>query len=490
MQKKFVIVGGGTAGWLSALFVRKVFPESKVTVIQNSKIGIIGVGEATTPNIIYFLQLLDIDFEDVIRETKGSIKSAVNFVNWNGKNERYLHAFEDSILEFSVDNIFQHDCLDYYLKKCIKENLPFEDYYYNQNLCYQNKVDVKNHSFALHFDTNLFSTFLQKKGLERNIEIIDGTVIHPNVNENGFVTSITLEENQTVDCDFVFDCSGLSRLLIGNFYKEKWISFKDHLPMKRGIPFWIDVDKEIEPYTSAIAMKYGWIWKIPLQHRSGCGYIFDSDLIDENQALEEAEEYFGRKLKINKVINFEAGRFENFWIKNVMAVGLASSFIEPLESTSIFLSIAQLLTMRHFLNELDDGYNEKNIKVFNEIVGNNMEETLNFVYMHYYTDRNDSVFWREFKHKHKPPKRFEEVFYKLKDGNFTYFDIIKIKLTALFGVSGYLQVLRGIGVLKDVSNSNLSNVIPSPHEYKKIIQHYNSESAMKLNDYLNGLNRV
>jgi tryptophan halogenase len=284
----------------------------------------------------------------------------------------------------------------------------------------------------------------------------------------------------------VFDCSGFARLLIGNTYKEKWISYADHLPMKKGIPFWLDSEEEIEPYTSAIAMKNGWIWKIPLQHRIGSGYIFDSNYINEDQALAEAEEYFGKKLNVRKVIPFEAGRYENFWVKNCMAVGLASSFIEPLESTSIFLTIQQLETFRQFINEIGN-YNEYSMGLFNKIVGNNMEDTLNFVYLHYITKRNDSEFWKNFKEDYPPPKKLAEMLDIIKSGNLRYYNTEDTKTTGSFSLNSFLQVCNGLEIFeKEINVSEYDTVVPGPSDYKQIINKL-STGALKHSEFLKKL---
>jgi hypothetical protein len=474
----FVILGGGTAGWLTALFIKKTFPSSIVKLIQNSQIDIIGVGEATTPNIINFLNSLDINPYNVLKETKGAIKSGINFENWNGDGKRYMHSFSDRVVDFYIPNIFESDCQDFYLKNLIKNKLPFEEYLYCQKLAYNNLLDIDRHGHALHFDTNLFSKYLQKIGKQRNIEIIEGNYESVKLDENGFIQSLRLDDDRNLKGDFFFDCSGFSRLLIGNVYKEKWKSYAKHLPMKKGIPFWLepDADGEIQPYTSAIAMKYGWIWKIPLQHRSGSGYIFDSNYIDENQALDESEKYFGNKLEVRKTISFEAGRYQNFWVKNCMAIGLSSSFIEPLESTSIFLSVQQLETLKQFLNEIED-YNEYSISLFNKIVGNNMEDTLNFVYFHYLTKRKDSEFWKNFRKNYPPPEKILDILELIKSGNLRYFNTTDTKITGNFSLNSFLQVAYGLEIFeKEINIVNYENIIPSPNEYKTLIAHFSKKS--------------
>lgn len=470
-MRKFVILGGGTAGWLTALFMKYNFKNDSVTLIQNAEIGIIGVGEATTPNIISFLKQMEIDPLDVLRETGGGIKNGVNFVNWNGDGKRYLHSFRDTMANFTMEPTFSTECLDYYLKNLMARNLPFEEYIYQIKLSYSNKIDLEHTEWALHFDTNLFSQYLQKIGAERNIDIVDGKFKNAIQDENGNITKLYLEDGREYDCDFVFDCTGFSRLLIDGVFKEKWISYKKHLPMKKGIPFWLNAEDPLEPHTGAIAMKYGWIWKIPLLHRTGSGYIFDSDYIDENQALEEAEELFGTKLEVRRIIPFEAGRFDRYWINNCMAVGLSSSFIEPLESTSIFLSIGQLQTFKHFFNEIGNTY-ESSREVFNRIVGNNMDDTLNFIYFHYLTKRDDSDFWKSFRSNYPPPTKIAELMELIKENNLRSYNLPKKELTTYFDQYSYLQVGRGLGVFeKEMRVSGHENIQPSIEEYKKIIDH-------------------
>jgi tryptophan halogenase len=485
-NKKLTILGGGTAGWLTALYLKKIFPKYNVILIESKKIGIIGVGEATTPNIVYFLQYLNIDILNLLKETKGAIKNGINFENWNGDNKKYFHGFFENLVNFSLPPIFESNCFSYYLNNLINKKLDFNKYTYNAKISYEYKIDLKNICYALHFDTNLLSDYLEKIAISRGVKYVNGEFKNVSVDKNNNITKISLKNNLIFDCDFIFDCSGFNRLLIGKHYKIKWKSYKKHLPMKKAIPFWLENDKKIEPYTTALAMKYGWVWKIPLQHRIGSGYIFDSNYINEEQALNEVEKKLNKKIKVNKIINFEAGRFEKFWHKNCISLGLASSFIEPLESTSIFLTIQQLLNLNHFINDLFN-QNEKSISLFNEMVNKNMDETLNFVYLHYITKRKDSLFWKNFKKDYLPPPEFKDKLDLLKENNLKFFDIDEVKKTAFFPLSSYLMVANGLDLFTKKININYyENITPNINQYLNLIND-KSKEAIDHSEFLNKL---
>jgi tryptophan 7-halogenase len=485
-KNNFVVLGGGTAGWLSALFLQRSFPESNVTLVRSKEIGIVGVGEATTPNITNFLRFLQIDFRDLINYTNGSIKLGINFENWNGDDKKFFHAFGDGIVDFQMPDIFSSQCDEFYIKNVINKKLPLEEYHYNTKLAYAKKIDLDRTNWALHFDATSMANFLEEVGKNRNINVVEGEYNFSNLDEQGFVKSIVLQDGRKIDLDFIFDCTGFKRLLIGELYKQNWICYKKYLPMKKGIPFWLEKESDIEPYSTATAMKYGWIWKIPLQHRTGSGYIFDSDYINEDQALAEAEKHFNQKLKVNRVIDFEPGRFENFWVKNCIAFGLSSSFVEPLEATSIFLTIGGLETLRHFFNELSNP-TETGIKLYNEIVGNNMDDTLDFVYLHYMTKRKDSEFWKNFKENHPPTERIKNILYLLKSGNIRYHNIVKTNTSASFNLISFLMVANGLDIIeKPWISEYYENLNPSISDYKTMID-YHFIYSIKHKDFLNSI---
>mgnify|MGYP001339038622 CR=1 FL=1 len=222
-------------------------------------------------------------------------------------------------------------------------------------------------------------------------------------------------------------------------------------------------------YTSSTAMKYGWMWQIPLQDRIGAGYVFDSDYIDAAQAQEETEKFLGHKIDVRKVINFEAGRHEKYWVDNCMAVGLAACFIEPLESTIIHLTVLQLQLLRQFASDLFDGTND----MFNEVITNTMDEILYFIYLHYITKRKDSSFWRNFKKDYPCPPAFKPVLQAIQNNNLKHYDIKSTnRIQPGFSVTSYLQIANGLGLFKKDINIKEYN---QNYTHKEYTFHLSSE---------------
>ena len=469
-NKKFVVVGGGTAGWLTALRMRQMFPTSSITLVKSNEIGIIGVGEATTPSFPDLLRSLQIDLTEVLRATNGTIKNGINFINWNGDDKSYHHNFAEILETFSIENIFTGaNAFEYYLKNLIQNDFSLDDYTYQGKLSCQNKIDLSNTFWALHFDATLMANYLEKIGLSRNINIVDGIVNTVNQDASGNVNSLSMNDGSLVDVDFVFDCSGFHRLIIGKLYNQKWISYNKYLPAKKAIAFWLDPEEEMQPYTSAIAMKYGWSWNIPLSNRIGAGYVFDTDYITPAEAVAEMELYYGKKLEVRKEIDLNAGRYENVWVKNCIAIGLSSNFIEPLESTSLFLTVGQLGLISYFLNNIETP-DEISTKLYNQVMSNNMENTLAFVWLHYLTKRTDTEFWKNFATNYDTPEKLKPLLPLIKSNNIRYFDTMDTKTNTHFGTNSYLQVGQGLGLIEKSKNLiGYENVIPSPFQYKNII---------------------
>ncbi len=333
------IVGGGTAGWLCALFVQRFLPHTSITLIESEKIGVLGAGEGTTPGFTYFLKQVNIDEEEFIRETKSTIKLGIDFINWSGDNTSYKHDFLTG----------QH---------------------------------------ALHFDARKVAEYFKKVAIKRGLIHITGDVINVELNDDGNIREIVLDSLEKIETDFVMDCSGFRRLILGEVYKPKWISYEKYLKVNTAIPFFLErTETDFITRTKAITMKYGWMWKTPIQGRWGCGYVFDGNMISEEDASKEIEEYLGHPFESPKTYHFNAGCFEEVWVKNCLSIGLSSGFIEPMEATSLMTVFVQLkILLKHFPN--------KNIEKYNNYIKSINDQNMCFVYYHYICDRKDTEFWK------------------------------------------------------------------------------------------------
>jgi len=426
MIKNITILGGGTAGWLTALYVNKTFPNVKITVIESTSIGILGAGEGSVPLLPNILQALDISLHSFKEHTNATYKLGVSFENWRGNGEKYMVPFtsaEETNLNYKkiIPNYYNSKIglsdnkSTYILTNLIANGYSLNDTMLASTLSYNKKLPfyksdnklLQSSAFSFHFDAKLTADYLKSIGEKRGIIVIDGEVESITDSVDGYITSLNLKDGTIVESDFFFDCSGFKRLLIGKHYNTKWKSYKEYLSMNSAIPFFLPhTEESIPQYTKAVAMKSGWLWQIPLKHRWGCGYIFNDAYTNEVEAKKEVEEYLGHEIEVRNLFKFDAGRYEKVWVKNCIAIGLSSGFTEPLEATSIMLQLMQLMDLdpTSLIANTDSIRNEynKTVSIYND-------EVADFLYWHYVTDRNDTPFWKEYKEKTIVPKRVQEL---------------------------------------------------------------------------------
>jgi tryptophan halogenase len=421
MTKNIVVVGGGSAGWLTALTAKKKYPKLNVTIIESKEIGILGAGEGSTPYLPDFLETLGITFEDLVKNCDATIKNGIKFTNWNNQDDFYYHGFSftdaslgtevlsskflstSPILVSSI--MLNNNVKDVDFTEIVSENdkVPFilEKNKEGKTLSEYKKI---GHT-SFHFNATKLAARFKEIGLERGIEVFESTITNVHLDQNNNVVSLDLDNGSNVVCDFVFDCSGFHRLIIGKTFNSKWKSYKEFLPTDAAIPFFLDMTEKIPPYTEAIAMKYGWMWKIPLQNRFGCGYVYDSSLISEQEAIKEVEDFLGfvphypRKDKGG--FSFSPGAFEEPWQNNCIAVGLAANFVEPLEATSLWVSMVELTEIFASPDFLINNSPEIRAE-FNKIIVNMNDDILNFIYFHYMSLRKDTPFWDKFSYENAP----------------------------------------------------------------------------------------
>lgn len=405
---EIIIVGGGTAGWVTALMAAKRHPHHNITVIESSKIGIVGVGESTTGRItdvlINHFYDFGCDINEFILETGATLKYGIKHKGWtNNIDQYYIGPIDGSWTNASVPDPFFAWGL---------ASLKYEDLLTTSRCGYWTKHGVSNYNIdsksfeipahAMHVDAHLVGKYFRKVCLRsNNAKHIDSEVVNVNLNsETGNIESLLLSDGITVKGDLFFDCSGFHKVLM-NKLSNKWISYQNNLPLNTAIPFWSDYEKDEIPdlSTTAWAQKNGWMWSIPLMDRKGNGYVFSDAHTTPEKAQEEIETILGKKIDVRKVIKFDAGRQESAWVKNCVTVGLATAFLEPLEATSIHTTIVQSQSfIFEFLKPtIEETLNDGSRNIFNHRMRKMYDDVKDFLVMHYMGGRNDSEFWKYIK---------------------------------------------------------------------------------------------
>jgi len=397
---KIVICGGGTAGWLAALMIKKIQKHSHdITVIESSKIGIIGAGEGSTGYLTDIIQGNTWDYgcneEDFFKETGATIKLGIEHRDWSKIGKQYIAPIDRTVGENLCDSIL----LDTIASERALHTASMNGYHieHNSSSFFFEENELKNnHIHAYHFDAHLVGKYL-KKICGTSITHIDSIIHHVNLDLNGYVHSLTCDDNMEIKGDFFIDATGFSKKFATPL-KNKWVSYKNNLPVNTAMPFLIPYtkDEQIKPVTVAWAQKNGWMWQIPIQTRKGCGYVFDDNFISHENTQKEIETVLGIKIEPIKFLKFESGRAEKAWIKNCLSIGLASAFAEPLEATSIHSTIVQLqnFVFDYLKDTKEDTCNEGSISQYNRKTSKMYDDFKEFLVLHYAGKRTDSEFWK------------------------------------------------------------------------------------------------
>jgi tryptophan halogenase len=385
------IVGSGTAGLIAALIMRKAFPFAHIGVISSSKIGIIGVGEGSTEHWRAFMDLCDIPLEEMIVETAATHKYGIRYEGWTTHTPDYFHSVS------TVDDIYAFGLHAAYMGY-VEQGKLFTNQTSSIGLIRDkiSRTNLHKSTNQFHFDTHKLNDYFTSLAFKRAIKFIDAEVENVNINtENGTIESVNTSSGDTVSADFWFDASGFNRVLMKALNADKWISYSDYLLCNSAIPFPTESDPNgrIRAYTRARAASSGWMWEIPTQERRGNGYVFCSDFISEDEAINEAEKLSGYSILNPRLIKFDAGYIEQCWVKNCCAVGLASSFVEPLEATSIGSTIQQVRNIVQYIASYKPG-NTASQKHYNKGFSKLMRNILTMIRLHYYSDRQDTPFWQ------------------------------------------------------------------------------------------------
>jgi tryptophan halogenase len=397
--RSILIVGGGSAGWMTAATLSQTLQQGcTITLIESEEIGTVGVGEATIPTIKLFNQTLGLDENEFVKATQGSFKLGIQFVGWGKPGRRYFHPFGSFGRPFDTVSVHQH-----WLAARAADDISLDD------LCMawaaaklgrfaQPSTDQRNvlstHDYAYHFDAGLYAAYLRKYSQARGVVRHEGKIASVRQNgESGFVESVTLEDGRVCAADLFIDCSGFRGLLIEGTLDTGYEDWTHWLPCDRAMAVPCARTPDFTPYTRSTARKAGWQWRIPLQHRTGNGYVYSSAHISDDEAAATLlANLDGKALGDPRPLRFVTGRRRKSWNKNVIAVGLSSGFMEPLESTSLHLIQANIAKILAFFPDRD--FNPLVTDEFNRVAATETERIRDFLILHYHLTSRDEPLWR------------------------------------------------------------------------------------------------
>ena len=461
MIRRIVIVGGGSAGWMTAAALSHVLGSAcQITLVESDLIGTVGVGEATIPTIRLLNQTMGVDEQAFLRQTQGTFKLGIEFVDWGKQGHRYFHPFGALGVQFDPIPVHQH-----FLKHRLDKGIGTLDDY--SLACQAARLGrftfpsthpqqiTSSYNYAFHFDATLYAQYLRQLCEARGVQRVEGKItqvhLHPT---SGFVTDVEIEDGRQVAGDFFIDCSGFSSLLLGQALQVGYESWATWLPCDRAVAVPCATTDLPAPYTRSTALSAGWQWTIPLRHRVGNGYVFSSSILSESQATDTLLTRLpGQAAAEPRMLKFTPGRRHKVWERNVLALGLASGFLEPLESTSLHLVHSGIAL---FLSLFPDKHcHEVLRREYNQRAALEMERIRDFLILHYkLTQRSDSEIWRHCAAMSVPDSLAHRMELFKRGGH------LQIDHHDLFGTESWLAVHLGQGHLPE-SCSHLLNMRPA-----------------------------
>jgi tryptophan halogenase len=396
-----VIAGGGSAGWMTAAALSNAQPGCRITLVESEEIGIVGVGEATIPPIRHFNRMLGLDEFEFLRRTKGSYKLGIQFVDWVEPGRRYFHPFgtygrafdlahflyywQQAQQRGQVSSSVDEYCMAWAVAAQARFAPPLSD----------PRSVLSTYDYAYHFDASLYAAFLREVSERRGVTRIEGRIVECRLNgETGDVETLRLQDGREVSGDLFIDCSGFRGLLIEEALHTGYEDWTHWLPCDRAVAVPCESAGDFLPYTRSTARTAGWQWRIPLQHRIGNGYVYSSNYLDDaGAAATLLADLDGKALAEPRTLRFVTGRRRLIWNRNVVAIGLSSGFLEPLESTSLHLIQANILRLlaRFPSRHIDPAVRDE----FNRIANSELERVRDFLILHYHLNRRgDGDLWR------------------------------------------------------------------------------------------------
>ncbi|MCU4677243.1 tryptophan 7-halogenase [Catenovulum sp. 2E275] len=398
--RKIVIVGGGTAGWMTAAAFANRLPSQfyQIVLVESEQIGTVGVGESTIPHIRQFNEVLGINEAEFVRETHATFKLGIQFKNWGKQGDSYIHPFGE-VGELTKGIDFHH-----YWLKANQHGLTdsFDRYSFLAQAALEQKFPEKKqlegekfsqYAYSYHIDATAYARFLRKYAEEKGVVRVEGKVELVKQDATQAIESLVLQNGESIAADFFIDCSGFRGLLIDQTLNVPFIDWSHWLPVNSAIVAQTELTDTVYPMTIASAHKAGWAWKIPLQHRMGNGLVYDSDYMQDQEAADLFNQHLQTKpITEPRVLRFKTGCRQQYWHKNCVAIGLSGGFLEPLESTSIYLIQQGIFKFLELLPNLDDMSAEQ--KEYNQVMDYSYQTIRDFIILHYHLNqKTDSEFW-------------------------------------------------------------------------------------------------
>ena len=444
--RHIAIVGGGTAGWMAAAALVRVLGAgaTRITLVESEAIGTVGVGEATIPPIALFNALLGIDENAFLRATQGSFKLGIEFVDWLQPGQRYFHPFGTYGLDFGTvpfDGLWRRMHRD-------GQAAPLAAYSLNTLAAMrgrfmrpqQGDALLSRLGYAFHFDASLYARLLREYAESRGVTRLEGKVEQVlRRAPDGGIAALVLESGTRIDADFFIDCSGFRSLLIADAPDAGFVDWSHWLFNDRAVAVPSERSPAFTPYTRSTAREAGWQWRIPLQHRTGNGYVYSSEhLSDDAAAATLLANLDGKALAEPRTLRFRAGRRERFWSGNCLALGLAAGFLEPLESTSIHLIQAGIA---RFLEMLPDrAGNPADIRRYNRLMAQEFDSIRDFIILHFHATARPGAYWERARTMPIPDSLAERLQVFAQSGR------VFREADDLFSKTSWLAVMEGQGL--------------------------------------------
>jgi len=472
--KKILIVGGGTAGWMAANLMASRWEDIDVCLLESTEIGIIGVGEGSTPHLKFFFDSIGVSESEWMPRCNATYKNGISFVNWSSVpgHESYFHPFPAQTDDFTVPTFFSN------VKARIQGNnvnAHPDNYFLETYLTKKNLGPIAAESFPFqifygyHFDATLVGQFLAEKAVGRGVKRIFGTVTEVVLGAKGEITAVRLNDDSFLEADFFIDCSGFKSLLLQDALKVTFNSFKENLFNNAAVVMPSAISEIIPPETKSTTLSNGWAWKIPLVNRYGNGYVYSGDYITPDQAETELRQHLGllESDVAARHLQMKVGRAEKHWEKNCLAIGLSQGFIEPLEATALALSYE---TITGFIKHYENGfYTNKFAEIFNNEINAKFDGVRDYIVCHYKANqRKDTNYWKDNAVNPKVSDSLNKILYLWRTSQNFAKDMRIHNLEGSYQAKSWACLLAGYGVLPPLELSATNFGYTSPHDMDQL----------------------